>query len=79
MRPVLPAVGSARPVRGPNYGDDGAGLNNDFANRNTTFMSWNLMHIAWMLRSARGVPADGNQRSEWDAGERFDLQNREHG
>ncbi len=69
-------IGEAGP--GPSYGDDGAGLDNDFTNRNTTFMSWNLMHIAQMLKSAGGVPAYGNQRSEWDASERFDFENPEH-
>jgi multimeric flavodoxin WrbA len=69
-------IGEAGPE--PSYGDDGAGLDNDFTNRNTTFMSWNLMHIAQMLKESDGVPAYGNQRSEWDAGERFDLENPEH-
>lgn len=27
---------------GPSYGDDGAGFDSDFTNRNTTFMTWNL-------------------------------------
>lgn len=63
---------------GPSYGDDGAGLDSDFTNRNTTFMTWNLMHIASILKSNGGVPAHGNQRSEWDAGCRFDFENPEH-
>ncbi len=45
-------IGEAGP--GPSYGDDGAGLDNDFTNRNTTIMSWNLMHLAQMLQSAGG-------------------------
>lgn len=69
-------IGEAGP--GPSYGDDGIGLDNDFTNRNATFMSWNLMHIAQMVKNAGGVPAYGNQRSEWDAGDRFDLENPEH-
>lgn len=28
--------------------------------------------MARMLRDAKGIPAYGNQRSEWDAGCRFD-------
>ena len=40
-----------------------------------TFMTWNLMHMARMLKDAGGVPAHGNQRSEWDAGCRFDFDN----
>lgn len=69
-------VGEAGP--GPSYGDDGAGLDNDFTRRNTTFMTWNLLHLARMLRSAGGLPAHGNRRDEWDAGCRFDHPNPEH-
>ncbi|MDB5176639.1 MAG: hypothetical protein JWN75_307 [Candidatus Saccharibacteria bacterium] len=68
---------------GPSYGDnrdDGSkvGLDNDFTNRNTTFMTWNLMHMAKLLKDANGIPAYGNQRSEWDAGSRFDFVNPEY-
>jgi hypothetical protein len=51
---------------------------NDFTNRNTTFMTWNLMHTARILKDRGGFPAHGNQRSEWDAGCRFDYPNPEH-
>lgn len=69
-------IGEAGP--GASYGDkqaDGtrAGINNDFTNRNTTFMTWNLMHIAKMLEDSGGIPVHGNQRSKWDAGARFDF------
>ncbi len=64
-------IGEAGP--GPSYLDPGSGgPENDFTNRNTTFMTWNLMHLARMLKDAGGVPAHGNQRSKWDAGCRFD-------
>ena len=67
-------IGEAGP--GPSYLDPGSGgPENDFTNRNTTFMTWNLMHLARMLKDAGGVPAHGNQRSEWDAGCRFDFDN----
>ena len=67
-------LGEAGP--GPSYLDEGSGgPENDFTNRNTTFMTWNLMHIARMLKDAGGIPAHGNQRSEWDAGCRFDFEN----
>jgi multimeric flavodoxin WrbA len=67
-------VGEAGP--GPSYLDPGSGgLANDFTNRNTTFMTWNLLHLARMLKDAGGVPAHGNQRSEWEAGCRFDFPN----
>ena len=67
-------IGEAGP--GPSYGDEGSGgPENDFTNRNTTFMTWNLLHLARMLKDAGGVPAHGNQRSEWEAGCRFDYPN----
>ena len=70
-------VGEAGP--GPSYLDPGSGgPENDFTNRNTTFMTWNLMHMARMLKKAGGFPAYGNQRSHWDAGCRFDHPNPEY-
>ena len=74
-------IGEAGP--GPSYGDDDGkggrvGLDNDFTNRNTTFVTFNLLHFARMLRDAGGVPAHGNQRSQWDAGCRWDFPNPEH-
>ena len=74
-------IGEAGP--GPSYGDeldDGsrAGFDNDFTRRNTTFATWNLMHMARMLKDAGGFPAHGNQKSLWEAGCRFDSPNPEH-
>ncbi len=70
-------IGEAGP--GPSYLDEGSGgPENDFTNRNTTFMTWNLMHLARMLKDEGGVPAHGNQRSAWDAGARFDFPNPEY-
>ena len=70
-------VGEAGP--GPSYLDEGSGgPENDFTNRNTTFMTWNLMHIANMLKTNGGIPVHGNQRSKWDAGCRFDFDNPEY-
>ena len=70
-------IGEAGP--GPSYMDEGSGgLDNDFTNRNTTFMTWNLLHMAAMLKRAGGVPAHGNQRSLWDAGCQFDFPNPEY-
>ena len=70
-------IGEAGP--GPSYLDPGSGgPENDFTNRNTTFMTWNLMHLAKLLRDAGGFPVGGNQRSEWDAGARFDFENPEY-
>ena len=69
-------IGEAGP--GKSYGDDGVGYDNDFTQRNTTFMAWNLMHLARMLKDAGGIPAHGNQRDQWDAGCRFDHPNPEY-
>jgi hypothetical protein len=70
-------IGEAGP--GPSYLDPGSGgPDNDFTNRNTTFMTWNLLHLARMLKDADGIPAHGNQRSGWDAGCRYDFDNPEY-
>ncbi|PKQ08780.1 MAG: flavodoxin [Alphaproteobacteria bacterium HGW-Alphaproteobacteria-12] len=69
-------VGEAGP--GASYGDDGAGFGNDFTQRNTTIMTWNLMHMALMLKHTGGLPNEGNNRKAWKAGCRFDFENPEH-
>jgi multimeric flavodoxin WrbA len=70
-------LGEAGP--GPSYLDPGSGgPENDFTNRNTTFMTWNLMHLARMIKDVGGIPAHGNQRSKWEAGCRFDYPNPEY-
>ena len=69
-------LGEAGP--GPSYGDkpdtnespEGSmdspvGYDNDFTNRNTTFMAWNLMHIAKLLKDNKGIPAKGNIPDTW--------------
>jgi hypothetical protein len=70
-------IGAAGP--GPSYLDPGSGgPENDFTNRNTTFATWNLLHLGALLKRSGGIPAHGNQRSEWDAGCRDDFENPEH-
>ncbi len=74
-------IGEAGP--GPSYGDeldDGsrAGFDNDFTKRNTTIMTWNLMHLAAMLRTAGGYPNRGNDRNAWKSGERYGFENPEY-
>ena len=54
------------------------GPENDFSKRNTTFMTYDLMHLGAMLKRSGGVPAYGNQRSEWDAGCSPGQENPEH-
>lgn len=52
---------------GPSYLDEGSGgPENEFTNRNTTFMTWNLMHLARMLKDAGGIPAFGNLPEAWE-------------
>lgn len=68
-------IGEVGPGR--SYGDEPegggtpTGFDNDFTNRNTTFMTWNLIHTARLLTDAGGMPAYGNQRARWFDGERF--------
>lgn len=65
-------IGEAGP--GASYGDtefEGkhfdppVGYDNDFTNRNATFMAWNLMHTARMLKDNGGLPAIGNTTQGW--------------
>ncbi|MFE6965292.1 flavodoxin family protein [Agromyces sp. NPDC057679] len=66
-------IGEAGP--GPSYLDPGSGgPENDFTNRNTTFMTYNLLHLARLLKDAGGFPVGGNVRSEWDRGEHFGFE-----
>ena len=70
-------IGAAGP--GPSYLDENSGgPENDFTQRNTTFMTWNLMHLAKMLKGNDGITVHGNQRSAWDAGCSFDHPNPEY-
>ena len=70
-------IGEAGP--GLSYLDEGSGgPENDFTNRNTTFMTWNLLHLARMVTDAGGIPVHGNQRAAWDAGARFYFPNPEY-
>jgi multimeric flavodoxin WrbA len=62
-------IGAVGP--GPSYGDevDGSdvpvGYDSDFTNKNATTMSWNLMHMAQMLRDRGGFPVGGNVAERW--------------
>lgn len=60
---------------GPSYLDpNSGGPQNDFTNRNSTFMTWNLIHLARLLKDAGGIPAYGNLRQDWNSGERFGFE-----
>ena len=63
-------IGEAGP--GPSYGDviegqdQPVGYDNDFTNRNATFMAWNLLHMARMLKDNGGIPDKGNTTKDWE-------------
>ncbi|SDS46266.1 flavodoxin family protein [Christiangramia echinicola] len=72
---------------GPSYGDKEwngekknppVGYDSDFTNRNTTFMTYNLLHLAKMLKENGGYPAYGNSRKEWNDGTRWNFENPEY-
>ena len=64
---------------GPSYLDEGSGgPENDFTNRHITFMTWNTLHFARMLKDAGGVPAYGNMASDWKDGNKFGFSNPEY-
>ena len=58
-------VGEAGP--GPSYLDEvGGGQHNAWTTRNTVFMTWNMLHLARMLKDAGGIPAYGNSTHDWN-------------
>ncbi len=70
-------IGEAGP--GPSYLDEESNAkNNEFTNRNTTFMTYNLLHLASILKANGGYPPYGNSRDEWDDGTRWNFENPEY-
>jgi multimeric flavodoxin WrbA len=70
-------IGEAGP--GPSYLDEESNAQeNDFTNRNMTFMTYNLMHLAKILKDIKGIPAYGNSKEEWDKGNRWAFANPEY-
>ncbi len=72
---------------GPSYGDKEwngekknppVGYDSEFTNRNTTFMTYNLLHLAKMLKENGGYPSYGNSRTAWDDGTRWNFENPEY-
>ncbi|WP_026838477.1 flavodoxin family protein [Gillisia sp. JM1] len=72
---------------GPSYGDTEwngekknppVGYDSEFTNRNTTFMTYNLLHLAKMLKDNGDYPAYGNSRKKWDDGTRWNFENPEY-
>ena len=54
------------------------GFDSDFTNRNTTFMTYNMLHLASMLKANNGYSNYGNSREEWDDGARWEFENPEY-
>ncbi|MCK0125764.1 NAD(P)H-dependent oxidoreductase [Gelidibacter sp. F2691] len=54
------------------------GTDSDFTNRNTTFMTYNLLHLAATLKAQDGYPQYGNSRDDWDDGKRWNFENLEY-
>lgn len=69
---------------GASYGDQiegndvPVGFDNDFTNRNVTFMASNLVHLARLLKQNGGFPVGGNLPGEWHSGTRLDHDNPEY-
>ncbi len=72
---------------GPSYGDTTwedkkidppVGFDSNFTNRNVTFMTYNLLHLASMLNKQGGYPNYGNSREKWDDGTRWNFENPEY-
>ncbi len=67
-------IGEAGP--GPSYADERddqppVGFDNEFTQRNATIMTWNLIHMASILKEAGGLPRYGNDRNAWKEGNRY--------
>ncbi|WP_026953490.1 flavodoxin family protein [Algoriphagus vanfongensis] len=69
---------------GPSYGDTTyqgkaidppMGYNSDFTNRNITFMTYNLLHLASILKVNNGFPKYGNSATDWENGMRWEFIN----
>lgn len=64
---------------GPSYLDkESNAQDNEFTNRNTTFMTYNVLHLAKLLKEQKGYPAYGNSRAAWDDGKRWHFENPEY-
>lgn len=60
---------------GPSYLDKEADAkNHEFTNKNTTFMTYNLLQLAKLLKNNKGYSAYGNSTEAWENGERWKFQ-----
>lgn len=72
---------------GPSYGDtewDGEkidppmGFDSDFTNKNVTFMTYNLLHLATLLKKNNGYDNYGNSAEKWEDGTHWAFENPEY-
>lgn len=72
---------------GPSYGDTEwkdksieppVGFDSEFTNRNSTFMTYNLLHLAKLLKDNNGYSNYGNSRETWDSGTHWSFENPEY-
>ncbi|RJE74401.1 flavodoxin family protein [Reichenbachiella sp. MSK19-1] len=72
---------------GPSYGDTSwqgkevnppVGFDSNFTNRNATFMTYNLLHLAAMLKANDAYPNYGNSTKAWSDGTRWGFENPEY-
>lgn len=65
-------VGDAGP--GPSYLDDDSNAwDNDYTNQTATFMAYNLLHLAKLLKENNGYPSYGNSQKDWSDGKRWNF------
>ena len=71
---------------GPSYGDTEVngekvetpiGFDSDFTNRNITFMTYNLLHLASLLKMNDGYSNYGNSAKAWENGNRWEFEHPE--
>jgi multimeric flavodoxin WrbA len=72
----LSALGYSVPPEGAAFSAGTPGMPglqgwSDASDRSMVFMTWNLMHLAAVLKTNGGLPAYGNLPAEWAEGERF--------
>ena len=72
---------------GPSYGDTEwkdekidppVGFETEFTNKMVTFMTYNLLHLAAMLKKQGGYSNYGNSADKWKNGERWEFENPEY-
>lgn len=72
---------------GPSYGDTEwkgekidppVGFETEFTNKMVTFMTYNLLHLASMLKKQGGYSNYGNSADKWGNGERWEFENPEY-